>query len=142
MDRASHDLIAYEENTDPEHQLVIIGHEAWHMFQGHCSTGTDHGAAASRAGNHEVAGTLTQLVARIAAATDTDLPPDTRMDFALHFAARTGAREVREEVEAEHFGFRFATDVQTALADARAPVDPQNLAGRIQVSMAHRFSQS
>ncbi|MFJ2847523.1 toxin-antitoxin system, toxin component [Streptomyces sp. SID4946] len=138
VDRTSHDLIAYEENTDPEHQLVIIGHEAWHMFQGHGSNGAGH-AAASRAGKNDAAGALAELVALVSAAADTDLPPDARMDVALHFAARADACKVDEEVEAERFGFRFATDVQAVLAETRVPVDPQNLAGRIQASMAHHF---
>ncbi|MGW0822576.1 toxin-antitoxin system, toxin component [Streptomyces sp. NPDC002845] len=139
VDRTSHDLIAYEENTDPEHQLVIIGHEAWHMFQGHCSSTTAHGPAASRAGENETTGALAELVAVLAEADDTDLPPTVRMDAALHFAARADARNIQEELEAELFGFRFATDVQSALAEFRAPADPDNLAGRIQASMAHRI---
>ncbi|MYW14612.1 toxin-antitoxin system, toxin component [Streptomyces sp. SID2955] len=139
VDRTSHDLIVYEKNTDPEHQLVIIGHEAWHMFQGHGGNGAGRGVAASRAGKNETAGALAELVARVSAATDTDLSPDAPMDAAFHFAARADARDIDEEVEAEHFGFRFATDVQTVLAETRVPVDPHNLAGRIHASMAHPF---
>jgi hypothetical protein len=158
VDRTSHDLIVYEENTDPEHQLVIIGHEAWHMFQGHCGNVTHHGPATPRAhGNEatatrsrageasdgsETAAALADLVAVISEAAHTDLPPTGRMDAALHFAARADTRQVDEEVEAERFGFRFATDVQAALADARSSADPQDLAGRIQASMAHRFRRT
>lgn len=138
VDRASHDLIAYEENTGPEHQLVIIGHEAWHMFHGHCSSVTAHGPAASRAQDSQVAGALAELVAIVSAADDTDLPPTERMDAGLHFAARAEAHTIQEELDAEHFGFRFATDVQAALADVAVSADPHNLAGRIQVSMTHR----
>ncbi|MFI9601329.1 toxin-antitoxin system, toxin component [Streptomyces sp. NPDC052043] len=140
VDRTSHDLIVYEENTDPEHQLVIIGHEAWHMFQGHGGSGTAHGTAA-RTGDTE-AGALAELAARVFAAADTELSPGARMDIALHFAARAETRQIDEEVEAERFGFRFATDVRTALAETRAPVDPHDLAGRIQASMAHRFRRN
>ncbi|NUV61581.1 toxin-antitoxin system, toxin component [Streptomyces sp. CAI-85] len=145
VDRAGHDLIVYEENTDPEHQLVIIGHEAWHMFQGHGSTGAGHAPAASRAervdraDRNENAHALAELVALVSEAADTDLSPDAHTDAALHIAARADAREIDEEVEAERFGFRFATDVQTVLAETRAAVDPRNLAGRIHASMAHRF---
>ncbi|MEU8966848.1 toxin-antitoxin system, toxin component [Streptomyces sp. NPDC048491] len=140
VDRSSHDLIVYEENTEPEHQLVIIGHEAWHMFQGHGSS-TDHGATASRAGQNEGAGTPAELVALLSEAVDADLPLDVPMDIALHFAARADDSERHEEVEAELFGFRFATDVQAALARARAPLDPHKPARRIEASMAHRFDQ-
>lgn len=138
VDRTSHDLIAFEENTDPEHQLVIIGHEAWHMFQGHCSSETAHGPAASRAEVAEVTDALAQLVAAVSQADETDLLPSARTDAALHFAARADARQPEEELEAELFGFRFATDVQAALAQARLSIDPHNLAGRIQSCMAHR----
>lgn len=139
VDRTSHDLIVFEENTDPEHQLVIIGHEAWHMFQGHCAT--HHAPIASRASRSEAAATLFQLVAELSDADGADLPLTERMDAALHFAARTDTRKADEELDAEHFGFRFATDVQTLLQETRSPVGPLDLAGRIQASMAHRFRQ-
>ncbi|MFF9158372.1 hypothetical protein ACF1AB_39805 [Streptomyces sp. NPDC014846] len=142
VDRTSHDLIGYEENTDLEHQLVIIGHEAWHMFQGHCGNVTDHGTAAARSGGSHIAGSLEQLVAVIAEADGTECPPTARMDAPLHFAARAGAHTSQEELEAEHFGFRFATHVQAARAEARKPADQRNLAGRIQASMAHRVRRS
>ncbi|MFD7457014.1 MULTISPECIES: toxin-antitoxin system, toxin component [unclassified Streptomyces] len=135
VDRTGQDLIVYEENTDPEHQLVIIGHEAWHMFQDHGGDSTGHGPAASRAADSraarsaEWAAALSEVLGAAA--------PGTPMDAALHFAARTDDQEVREEVEAERFGFRFATDVRAALAEAHATGDPHT--GRIQASMAHRF---
>ncbi|GGW95367.1 hypothetical protein GCM10010297_16430 [Streptomyces malachitofuscus] len=135
VDRTDHDLIVYEENTSPEHQLVIIGHEAWHMFAGH---GTYHGAV-TRAAGTEAAQGLTGFVAAVAEAARTDLSPVQPMDAGLHFAARTDGHELREELEAEHFGFRFATDVRAALDEARTTEDPRNLTGRIQASMAHRF---
>ncbi|WNM32768.1 hypothetical protein RKE30_21370 [Streptomyces sp. Li-HN-5-11] len=142
VDRAGHDLIAYEENTDPEHQIVIIGHEAWHMFQGHCSSVTTHGPAASRAEQNQMPDALAKLVAFLSQADETDLPPTARMDAALHFAARADARKIHEELQAEHFGFRFATDVQAALAEARTPADLHNVAGRIKVSMAHHVRRT
>ncbi len=146
VDRTSHDLIVYEANTDREHQLVIIGHEAWHMFQGHCGSVTHHGPAASRAGGNEAAreepAALVKLVSVISEVVDADLQPTGRMDAALHFATRTDAHQVEEEVDAERFGFRFATDVQAVLEEARSSADPQDLAGRIQASMAHRFRRT
>ncbi|MEV5316524.1 hypothetical protein AB0K92_02405 [Streptomyces sp. NPDC052687] len=180
VDRTDHDLIVYEENTDPEHQLVIIGHEAWHMFQGHGHTGSgtgdgagngdgDHGPAAPRAprasraarpsraapasltsraarpaahpADRGPAATLAEFVAALAEATRTDLPPGARMDASLHFAARTEGHRVREELDAEHFGFRFATDVRAVLHEDRSPGDPHDLTGRIRASMAHRFQR-
>ncbi|MDL5199608.1 toxin-antitoxin system, toxin component [Streptomyces sp. ALI-76-A] len=140
VDRTGHDLIVYEENTDPEHQLVIIGHEAWHMFQGHCAP--HHGPFASRSAQSESAAALAEIVTALCEEDDADRPLPEHMDAALHFATRTDTREAHEELDAEHFGFRFATDVQTALQEARAPAGPLDLAGRIQASMAHRLSQS
>ncbi|MFE9773768.1 toxin-antitoxin system, toxin component [Streptomyces sp. NPDC005931] len=136
IDRGDHDLIVYEENTDPEHQLVIIGHEVWHMFQGHCA-GTGHSPTASRG---EAARTTAELVAALCArATGTTGALTEPTDAALHFAARADTRRADEELAAERFGFRFATDVRAALEEARAAGDPHHLAGRLQASMAHRF---
>lgn len=135
IDRTDHDLIVYEANTSPEHQLVIVGHEAWHMFAGH---GTDLGTAA-RADGTEAARRLAGFVAAVAEAAQADLSPVRRMDAQLHFAARTHDVDLREELEAEHFGFRFATDVRAALDEERTAGDPRNLTGRVQASMAHRF---
>ncbi|MFE6281087.1 toxin-antitoxin system, toxin component [Streptomyces sp. NPDC057877] len=136
IDRTSHDLIVYEKNTDPEHQLVIIGHEAWHMFQGHGRNGStasraDTGKAAMRAELQAVLSAITAGTAESATG---------RTDLGLHFAARTDDCRLEEELEAERFGFRFATDVRAVLK-ARDPVGPRHLAGRIQASMAHRFHQ-
>lgn len=136
VERTDHDLIVYEKNTGPEHQIVIIGHEAWHMFADH---GADHGAAAARAARTEAVEELAAFVAAVAGAARTGPSSAGHGDAGLHFAARTEGQELREELEAEHFGFRFATDVRAALDEARAAEDPRNLTGRIQASMAHRF---
>jgi hypothetical protein len=140
VDRTTHDLIVYEENTDPEHQLVIIGHEAWHMFHGHGSS-THHGSVASRASGENVAAALAELAAAISEADEPHPALAEGTDAALHFAARTDTRAADEELDAEHFGFRFATDVRAALQETRLPAGPHDLAGRLQASMAHRFSR-
>ncbi|MFH8342544.1 toxin-antitoxin system, toxin component [Streptomyces sp. AM6-12] len=141
VDRSSHDLIVYEENTDPEHQLVIIGHEAWHMFHGHRGGGDarDH---AARASGNEGAAHLSALLAVVSAAADADTPLTDRTDAALHHAARSDRRGVDEEIEAEHFGLRLATDLQATLRLTDSPVDPHHVSGRIGASMAHRFRRS
>ncbi|MET7378473.1 toxin-antitoxin system, toxin component [Streptomyces sp. NPDC005526] len=135
VDRAEHDLIAYEEKTDPDHQLVIIGHEVWHMFQGHCVHRTEHGPAASRA-RREAAAAVEELVRLVAGDDDLAAVPP-RHDAALHFAARADA-DHPDERDADRFGFRFATDVRTFLEDARTSADPGALSCRIRASMAHR----
>ncbi|MEH0424707.1 toxin-antitoxin system, toxin component [Streptomyces sp. B21-083] len=142
IDRDGHDVIAYEENTDPEHQLVIIGHETWHMFQGHCGSHTAPGPAASRALGKDAATALKDLAALVSDADDVALPKAERTDAVLHIAARTDTASMHDELEAEHFGIRFATDVQAALAEARSSADSTALAGRIQAVMAHRFRRT
>jgi hypothetical protein len=142
VDRTNHDLIVFEENTRPEHQLVIIGHEAWHMFQGHGTSVAEQGPAALRAGGKEAARVLADLLAVIPEAADADLSPGACGDAALHFAARSDGLRPDEEVEADHFGFRFATDVRAALHEARADAEAPDPAARIQASLAHRFRRS
>ncbi|MET9078228.1 hypothetical protein ABZX95_40245 [Streptomyces sp. NPDC004232] len=143
IDRASHDVIAYEQNTDLDHQLVIIGHEVWHMFEGHCGSLTAHGPAASRAVDERAPGSVRDVVAAICEADPADLLPAEQMDLGLHVALRADdPSAVHHEEEAEFFGYRFATGVREALAEARSLADPEHLAGRIQVSMVHRIRGS
>ncbi|MFF2205200.1 toxin-antitoxin system, toxin component [Streptomyces sp. NPDC058145] len=142
VDRTRHDLIVYEQNTEPEHQLVIIGHEAWHMFQGHCNHAITHGPAASRALPSEETADLARLVAAVSDADDAYMPLTDRTDASLHYAARSDTRTVDEELQAEHFGMRLATHLQMALLQARSSAHPQEVSGRIGASMAHRFAQS
>jgi hypothetical protein len=85
---------------------------------------------------------LAQLVALIAETDGAEFPSATQMDAPLHFAARANADKNEDELEAEGFGLRFATDVLVALAEARTAADPHQLAGRIQASMAHRVRRS
>ncbi|MEV7503244.1 toxin-antitoxin system, toxin component [Streptomyces sp. NPDC093018] len=140
VDRSGHDLIVYEENTDPEHQLVIIGHEAWHMFHGHRGRG-DAQRHATRASGTEGAVGLATFVAVVSAVDEPDAPLTDRTDAALHYAARSDSRGVDEETEAEHFGLRLATDLQAALRLKDSLGDPHHVSGRIGASMAHRFRQ-
>lgn len=155
IDRAGQDVIAYERNTDLDHQLVIIGHEVWHMFEGHCGSLTAHGPAASRALGEGMPDALRELVAGICDDGSAGTPGEERMDLGLHVALRADAQAddpagdpagdpavVRQEEEAEFFGYRFATSVREALAEARSLADPERLEGRIQVSLVHRIRGS
>ncbi|MFD0319250.1 toxin-antitoxin system, toxin component [Streptomyces flavalbus] len=142
IDRTQSDILAYERHTDPGHQLVIIGHEAWHMFQGHCSSLTAHGSVATRA--KDSADTALRDLLEVLAATEVPgaAGPADRTAPRLHIAMRADAGTHREEDEAEFFGVRFATSVQAALLASRSSADTDNLAGRIQASMAHRIRRS
>jgi hypothetical protein len=142
IDRAGQDVIAYERNTDLDHQLVIIGHEVWHMFEGHCGSPTAHGPAASRALGDALPDALRELVAGICADGSAGTPEE-RMDLGFHIALRADdPAVVRQEEEAEFFGYRFATGVREALAEARSLADPERLEGRIRVSLVHRIRGS
>ncbi len=141
VDQSDRDVIAYEANARPEHQLVIIGHEIWHMFEGHCDAHTDHGPAALRALGPQSAEMLHQLSAILPDIADELTPASQRMDAALHVAARSSGGEAHKEEQAELFGIQFATALQAALTEARTTADPTNLVGRIQASMAHRFQR-
>ncbi|MFD5158751.1 toxin-antitoxin system, toxin component family protein [Streptomyces hawaiiensis] len=78
------DLVIVEERAEAVQQLVILGHELWHLHAGH--------------GHHHVAGT--------AAARALDHEPGWT-SVPLTVAARDGSRE-RYEAEADAFGHRLA----------------------------------
>jgi hypothetical protein len=97
------DLVIVEERAEAVQQLVILGHELWHMHAAHT--------------HHHVAGT--------AAAHALSDPPGLK-DVALTVAARDGSRE-RDEAEADDFGHRLAAVFRPLLladGDIRAPLDP------------------
>ncbi|MGX1130463.1 hypothetical protein RKD49_002653 [Streptomyces glaucescens] len=97
------DLVIVEERAEALQQLVILGHELWHMHAGH--------------GHHHLTGT--------AAAHALAAEPGWR-DIALTIAARNGSRE-RQEAEADDFGHRLATvfrPLVTGGGGADAPLDP------------------
>lgn len=84
VDREHDDVIAVVKSTSDFHSLVILGHEIWHMLQGHC-------------GEHA-------LEARVAARLLNGGVADAELEAAVrHVAARTHAVP-GEEAEAEKFG--------------------------------------
>ncbi|MEV6111538.1 toxin-antitoxin system, toxin component family protein [Streptomyces sp. NPDC052109] len=103
------DLVIVEERAEGVQQLVILGHELWHMHAGHCQhPGAD--AAASRV-----------------LAEEPDL-----CAAALAVAARDGSRE-RDEADADAFGHRLATAFRPHLLHGTGrPLDP------LQRSLGHR----
>ncbi|MER5772648.1 toxin-antitoxin system, toxin component [Streptomyces sp. NPDC001985] len=119
-DRGDHDLIVVEESAPPQHQLVITGHEIWHMHAGHRGGHADGAARAlvSGAALPDLAG-LREMIA------------DT--------AARSGFGGA-EESAAELFGLMLGTELRPLLecrAGSGAP--PQGgVAARIHASLGHR----
>jgi hypothetical protein len=93
------DLVIVEERAEAVQQLVILGHELWHLHAGH--------------GHHHVAGT--------AAVRAMDREPGWT-SAALAVAARDGSRE-RDEAEADEFGHRLAASFR-AFANGSIPGGP------------------
>ena len=94
------DLVIVEERAEDVQQLVILGHELWHLHAGH---GHHHGAGAAAA--HAFA----------------DRPGWE--DVALAVSARNGSRE-RDEAEADAFGHRLAAGCRSLLPGGREPDVP------------------
>ncbi|MFF5011918.1 toxin-antitoxin system, toxin component family protein [Streptomyces sp. NPDC001165] len=96
------DLVIVEERAEAVQQLVILGHELWHLHTGHR--------------HHRLAGA--------AAARALAGEPRWR-DMALTVAARNGSREV-DEAEADDFGHRLATLFRPYLTapGPATPLDP------------------
>ena len=121
LDMADQDLVVIEERTAPDHQLVILGHELWHMQAGH--------------GTHHVEGA--KVAARLLQNT-TDLQATVRK-----VAARTHS-DLADEQDAETFGLLLASKCRTWLAGsgARGPIQRDHLAGRIEASLGYLGPQS
>ncbi|MFH9662354.1 toxin-antitoxin system, toxin component family protein [Streptomyces sp. NPDC017248] len=98
---ADFDLVIVEERAEAVQQLVILGHELWHLHAGHR--------------HHHLAGD--------AAARALADAPGWR-EAALTVAARDGSRET-DEAEADDFGHRLATLFRGQLDTPRSgPPDP------------------
>lgn len=125
LDMTDLDLVVIEERTAPDHQLVILGHELWHMKAGHSG--------------HHVAGA--QVATRLLGAVPLD--EDMLRATVLKVAARTRF-DLAEEKEAEAFGLLLASKCRTLLAGSslRGPVRRDHLAGRIGASLGYLGPQS
>ncbi|GGL79201.1 hypothetical protein GCM10010129_23610 [Streptomyces fumigatiscleroticus] len=116
LDMADQDLVVIEERTAPDHQLVILGHELWHMKAGHRSHHVDGAAVAARLLSDEA--DLEATVLKVAARSRFDLA---------------------DEREAESFGLLLASKCRTWLAgpSLRGRVQRDHLAGRIEASLGY-----
>ncbi|AJP05932.1 toxin-antitoxin system, toxin component [Streptomyces leeuwenhoekii] len=116
LDMADQDLVVIEERTAPDHQLVILGHELWHMKAGHCG--------------HHVEGSA--VAARL-------LHDDADLQAAVRAVAARSRFELADEKEAERFGLLLASKCRTWLAGSslRGPVQRDRLAGRIEASLGY-----
>jgi hypothetical protein len=114
LDMADQDLVVIEERTAPDHQLVILGHELWHMKAGHCSHSIEGASVAARLLGSEA--DLRSAVLKVAARN--------------HF-------DQAEEKEAESFGLLLASKCRAWLADSSARGRRDHLAGRIEASLGY-----
>ncbi|MEW2167219.1 toxin-antitoxin system, toxin component [Streptomyces sp. NPDC007084] len=107
------DLVVVEERAETVQQLVILGHELWHMKEGHRDHHVDGAAAVARAA--------------LSGRPDwrTAAGPVPRREFALSVAARDGSRQA-DEAEAEEFGLHLASVFRSWLSrpGGRGPADP------------------
>ncbi|MDI3423308.1 toxin-antitoxin system, toxin component [Streptomyces luteolus] len=118
LDMVDQDLIVIEERTAPDHQLVILGHELWHMEAGHAS--------------HHVEGA--GVAARLLA-DEADLQATV-----LKVAARTHFDHHDDESDAESFGLLLASRCRAWLigTDQAGPAGRDRLIGRIEASLGYR----
>ncbi|GAA2254480.1 hypothetical protein GCM10010232_49490 [Streptomyces amakusaensis] len=103
------DMIVVEDNTTPLHQMVILGHEIWHMVAGGGCRGHQVPAGAKAA-----ARSFDETLDRVMAA---------RTDFAL-----------QEEKDAEAFGLRLASRLRPYLTGAQAQMPLGGVTSRLQAS--------
>ncbi|MFF6782633.1 toxin-antitoxin system, toxin component [Streptomyces sp. NPDC012510] len=156
MEFPDFDLVIVEERAESVQQLVILGHELWHMHAGHCHhllPSTDTAALALPDEREERAAVPPGAPGR-PAAVPSGLPGGSsgglqpfspELSAVLRqggtpIAARNGSHE-SDEQEAEDFGHRLATAFRSWVVTepGDAPVDPADPVGRaIQVSLGYR----
>lgn len=130
LDLEDMDIIAVRDDAaNSEHEHVILGHEIWHMFEGHCGVHTPVGRAAARSSIPNAA--VDDVVRQIAASRDERLPHLGAPQ--LSYAARTGF-DNKNEAEAELFGLRLGTELRT-FRKSRRRADLGRVAGRIEDSL-------
>jgi hypothetical protein len=151
MEFPDFDLVIVEERAETVQQLVILGHELWHMHAGHCHhplPGSDAGALTLSGEGAERDEPGAPDAALASGGTASALPPlSPELSAALGqggtpIAARNGSHE-SEEREAEDFGHRLATAfrpwVDTGQGGSAAAGDPADPVGQaIQASLGYR----
>jgi hypothetical protein len=160
MEFPDFDLVIVEERAETVQQLVILGHELWHMHAGHCHhhlPGADAAALAlsgepggsdGSGGSGESRGWSQPGGPGLSGECTSALPPlSPELSAALGqggtpIAARNGSHE-SDEQEAEDFGHRLATAfrswVDTGQGGPAVPADPADPVGQaIQASLGYR----
>ncbi|MCW5254207.1 MULTISPECIES: toxin-antitoxin system, toxin component [unclassified Streptomyces] len=122
LDMADQDLVVVEERTAPDHQLVILGHELWHMTAGH------HGGIVG----------ATPVTHRLLAGGGGPVDEETLRATVRAVAARSRF-DLADEREAESFGLLLASKCRTWMAGSTPPgaVRRDHLAARIEASLGY-----
>ncbi|MFF7468099.1 toxin-antitoxin system, toxin component [Streptomyces sp. NPDC008092] len=139
LDLADRDLVVVEERTVPDHQLVILGHELWHMHAEHCGHDVDGvGVAARLLGAATGAGTATPTGTATGTGAGSEADRAALRAAVQRVAARTRFDRA-EERDAETFGLLLASKCRTWLAGSalRGPVRRHDVAGRIEASLGY-----
>ncbi|MFD4789908.1 toxin-antitoxin system, toxin component [Streptomyces sp. NPDC058459] len=121
LEMSDRDLVVVEERTAPDHQLVILGHELWHLQAGrtgHRTDGPEVGVATRLLGDDTDRDALRAAVHRVAARTRFDQG---------------------EERDAETFGLLLASKCRTRMTGSSlsGPVRRDGVAGRIGASLGY-----
>ncbi|AZK97442.1 hypothetical protein B7R87_28815 [Streptomyces tsukubensis] len=143
LDLGDRDVICVQTNTHPLHQLVIFGHEVWHMMAGH---GVRHPAEPASGplrdpdpdpGRPQVrAGGVVTVPARLPVTADVPAGAGVAHSAVQSLAARTDFRQ-REESEAETFGLELGSHLRGWLDGTRPAAPGTGLAERIRTSLGH-----
>ncbi|GGX82650.1 hypothetical protein GCM10010515_57750 [Streptomyces fructofermentans] len=113
MELEEFDIIAVDRRAAVWHQVVIVGHEIWHMLKGNCGVHLGEQGQAARL-----------------------LSPDGDLGDAVALATRTTFHEEAER-EAEKFGLLLSRTL-TSWMEASQEVGTSSLADRIGASLGHR----
>lgn len=127
MEFSDFDLVVVEERAETVQQLVILGHELWHMKEGHRDHHVDGATAVARAA----------LSDRSHRHEPGPRAVPFRPEVARAVAARDGSRQA-DEARAEAFGLQLASVFRswvTGPGDS-APADPVSRA--IEASLGYR----
>jgi hypothetical protein len=115
LDLADQDVVVVEEGLDADHQLVVLGHELWHMVAGHCGHRVGEAAVAAR----------------------TVLTSEPAWLDAVRSVAARSHSHAADERDAEGFGLLLGSRMQSWLdaGDGAAPLD--DVARRIDASLGY-----
>ncbi|MFI6341102.1 toxin [Streptomyces sp. NPDC050535] len=126
------DVIVVEERAVAEAQLVIIGHELWHVYRrdSHCGHASGLQAAARGLTDEDMPDTLQRAVDHVLKATGL---PRTGVRA---MAARSDSADIREE-DAETFGLLFGQRARALMVGpyAQGPTSAATREGRINLSL-------